>query len=100
MDRRIVWSSPASTDLIEVTEFIARDSRVHASGFARKVLGTARSLRRRAERGRRVPEFDDATIREVLVGNYRLIYRIESDRVAIVAFIHGARQLERLSSRF
>lgn len=99
MDRRVVWSNPASTDLDDITEFIARDSRAYAAGFARKVLQASRSLSQHPERGRKVPEVDDAAIRELLVGSYRLIYRIEHDRVAVLAFIHGARQLDSLTSR-
>jgi len=44
-------------------------------------------------RGRRVPEYPERELRELIMGNYRLIYMIEPDRVVIVAFIHGAREL-------
>jgi len=44
-----------------------------------------------------VPEFDDPTVRDMIIGKYRLIYRIEeADDVYILAFIHGARDLEKL----
>jgi plasmid stabilization system protein ParE len=56
----------------------------------------ADSLRRFAKRGRVVPEIDDPAIRELLVNNYRLIYRIEPQRIAILAFLHGARDLKGL----
>ena len=32
-----------------------------------------------------------AAIREVFIHRYRLLYRIERDRVVVVAFLHGAR---------
>jgi toxin ParE1/3/4 len=43
--------------------------------------------------GGRVDEFDDDSIREVIELPYRIIYRIRTDRVDIVAVLHGARQL-------
>jgi toxin ParE1/3/4 len=38
-----------------------------------------------------VPEFRDKSIRELLVYSYRLIYRIENQRISILALIHGRR---------
>lgn len=35
-------------------------------------------------------------LRELFVNNYRLIYRIEPQRIAILAFIHGSRDLKSL----
>jgi len=34
-------------------------------------------------------------IRDLLVFRYRLIYRVDSDRVTILEFIHGARDFDR-----
>ena len=55
----------------------------------------AASLETLAERGRVVPELADPTIREVFVFRYRLMYRIETERVTILAFVHGARDFAR-----
>jgi plasmid stabilization system protein ParE len=44
--------------------------------------------------GRVVPEYDDEAVREVMVGNYRLMYRLWSEDVEIVAVIHGARLIQ------
>ena len=40
-----------------------------------------------------MPELNDGSVRELFVKKYRLIYELRPDRVAILAFIHGARQL-------
>jgi toxin ParE1/3/4 len=65
----------------------------------RRVRDAARSLCELAERGRRVPELEPTELRELLLGNYRLIYRIEQAAVSIVAFVHGARDLAALWQR-
>jgi toxin ParE1/3/4 len=44
--------------------------------------------------GRKVPEFDNENIREVLVYSYRVIYRLEEPEVVIAAVIHGKRMLQ------
>jgi plasmid stabilization system protein ParE len=40
-----------------------------------------------------VPEFDDDSIRELLVYSYRVIYRVEGSEVIIAAVVHGKRDL-------
>jgi len=42
-----------------------------------------------------VPEFPGSGLRELLHGNYRIIYRVHPDRVAILSVYHGQRLLER-----
>ena len=56
-----------------------------------RALDTAASLSTLAERGRVVPEIGDSTLRQLLVYDYRLLYRVLDDRVVIRAFLHGAR---------
>ena len=44
--------------------------------------------------GRVVPEAGDQNLRERFVYSYRLIYRLQTDRILIVAVIHGSRLLQ------
>lgn len=67
MDREIVWSLWASDDLVSVAEHISRDSEAYAATVVRELVVAARSLRVSAERGRRVPEYDDPSVRELIV---------------------------------
>jgi toxin ParE1/3/4 len=47
--------------------------------------------------GHRVPEYEDDSsagqIRQILEGNYRILYRMREKRIEVLAVIHGARQL-------
>lgn len=43
--------------------------------------------------GRKVPEFDDENVRELLVYSYRIIYKVEPTGIVIAAVIHGKRIL-------
>ena len=93
MARKVVWAHAAIEDMEAIAEYIQRDSNAYAFSFIDRVLKTARTLSNFAERGRRVPEFENKNIREVFIQNYRMIYRIEDDHVFIVALIHGRRDL-------
>ncbi|MDP9348649.1 MAG: type II toxin-antitoxin system RelE/ParE family toxin, partial [Gemmatimonadota bacterium] len=85
----VVWSPAALEDVEAIAAYIARDSAQYASAVVQRLRDTARSLREFPLSGRTVPEFDDASLREKLVYNYRLIYRIETEVVTIAAVVHG-----------
>jgi plasmid stabilization system protein ParE len=78
-----------------VIEFIARDSREGALRVLEQALSAAASLESLSERGRVVPELADPSVREIFVYHYRLVYRVAPESVAILAFVHGARDFER-----
>ena len=44
--------------------------------------------------GRIVPEINDAAIREIILGNYRIIYRLQAGLAEILTVFHGARLLD------
>lgn len=40
-----------------------------------------------------IPEAEDKTLREIIVQGYRVMYRLETDRVLVLAVMHGSRDL-------
>lgn len=99
MARRLKWVGRAADDLEAIAEYISEDSPEAAKRVARQLVQSALSLRSLSSRGRVVPELRHLDVREILVGSYRLIYRIEPEAVAIIAVIHGARDLKSLWDR-
>lgn len=77
--------------LEEAAEYIGIDSPPAAHRLAVSIVDAAESLADLSERGRIVPELHDSRFRELLVGPYRLVYRVEDQTVSIVALVHGAR---------
>jgi toxin ParE1/3/4 len=99
MDRRVVWTETAWSDLEQVVTHIAKDSSHYAAAFAREARDALRSLSQLSNRGRVAPEFNDPTVREIFVRSYRLIYTVSKGAVCILCFIHGARDLKALWER-
>jgi len=99
MDRRVVWTETAWSDLEQVVTHIAKDSSRYAAAFAREARDASRSLSQFSNRGRVVPEFNDPTVREIFVRGYRLLYTVSKDVVSVLAFIHGACDLKALWER-
>jgi len=82
--------------LVEAIEYIARDSPSYAAALAVRAERAGASLNELPHRGRRVPEYKDPNVRELIVSNHRLIYRVAANSVTIIAFVHTARDLPRL----
>ena len=48
--------------------------------------------------GRRVPQIDDDSIREIIFYNYRIMYKLERhENIVILAIIHAARDINNIS---
>jgi toxin ParE1/3/4 len=90
---RVVWSPRALADVEAIAAYIALDSSTYAKAVVRTIVTLTRTLARFPKSGRKVPEFDEETIRELIAYSYRIIYRIESDQITIAAVIHGRRML-------
>lgn len=91
---KIRWTSQALDDVEAIANFIARDSEHYASMFVLKVFDVVERLRLFPESGRVVPELKRRDIREIIMGSYRIIYRVREDTVEILTVYHSARLLE------
>lgn len=94
MARQVEWSHEALEDLELIAEYIERDSPFYASAVVSKLVDTARGLPELPEMGRVVPELGVDFLRERFVYSYRLIYRVDPERILVLAVIHGKRLLE------
>lgn len=90
---RVEWSNLARDDLDDLVRYISRDSAFYASRFGEKVVLATRRLGNFPESGRMIPEAEDKSLREIIVQAYRVMYRLEVDRVLILAVMHGSRDL-------
>ena len=99
MARKIIWTFESVDDLEAIATYIARDSGFYARSFVREIRDASLSLKEFPERGRMVPEFSNAAVRELFIKEYRLIYRIEEFRIVVLGIIHGKRDLKALSEK-
>ena len=99
MARELAWSPEAIEDIESIAAYIERDSPWYAKAVASKIVETAESIPHFPELGRVVPEIGDGAIRERFAYSYRIIYRIETERVLVAAIIHGSRLLQPLAQR-
>lgn len=96
MVREIEWSEHSRIDLEEIYEFIDKDSKQYARIQVINIREAVSKLLDFPARGRRVPEFHRSPYREIISGNYRVIYRYnqKKEKVFIMAVVHGKRLLK------
>lgn len=91
---KVVWTEFAVDDLRSIHSFISKDSKKYADRFIDKLIARTDQLEKNPNSGRVVPEFNVETVRELIEGNYRIIYKVDQDLIAIVRIHHSARQLK------
>jgi toxin ParE1/3/4 len=95
---KIIWSRKSSNDLKNIYNYIAQNSLFFAKKTIDKLYIRTQILKDFPEIGKIVPEFEVEHIRELIEGNYRIIYKITgSKNIEIVTIWHSSRDLNKLS---
>ncbi len=92
---KINWSRYALNDLKIIHDYISKDSLLYASRFIEKLITAVDHLETFPFSGRIVPEKNDEIIREVIVGNYRIFYKVVSlNQISILRIHHSAKNIK------
>lgn len=91
---RLTWSQRSSQDLRQIKAFIALDKPHAALQFIKKIKSKAERLKKFPLSGRIVPELFRREIREILVGNYRVIYKITDREILFLTVFEGHQQFK------
>ena len=92
----VILTAKAKRQIQEIAEYIERDSPLYAKRVIHKIIVTVRRLKSFPEMGAVVPEFREQGIRELLVFQYRIFYRINesTQSIHVLAIVHGRRQID------
>jgi toxin ParE1/3/4 len=89
----LVWTREALNKLSEIEKYISQDSPDRAITFVDYLIERGDALKDHPNIGRVVPEIGKESIRELIAKNYRIIYRIDRDRIEILTVFEGHRLL-------
>lgn len=92
---KIQWSPLSLERISEIAENIAYDKPGASVNWVDSVFEAVERLKQFPESGRIVPEMKRQDIREILLGNYRIIYRIEDQYISILTVRHGKQLLSK-----
>jgi toxin ParE1/3/4 len=90
---RILWSPQSLRDLDAIREYIAKDSEHYAGLTVARIFSAVEQLIRFPRSGRIVPERDEPEIREVIVGRFRVVYRVQDKLIEVATVFRAAREL-------
>ena len=91
---QIRWTLIATDDLKSIYEYIARDSKKFAKIEVVKIKLRTQLLKDKPFLGKQVRERSDSRIRELIVGNYRIIYKVvDVKQIDILTIHHSSRDL-------
>ena len=85
---KIIWSPLALDRASEITKYISIDNPTAAQKWVDNIFKQVDLLTDSPEIGRIVPEIDRKEIRELIFGNYRIIYRLEKTNISILTTRH------------
>ena len=88
------WTLQAADDLDSIAQFISKDSPQYARLFVSDIFQAVERLSEFPKSGRMVPELNDPVVREIIFGNYRLVYRFKAKLIELLTIYHGARLLD------
>lgn len=90
---RVLWTEQALASLAEIEAYVAEDDAVAAVRLIDRLIERADILSEHPMAGRRVPELPKSSLRELVEGNYRIVYRIQQEAVEMLTVFEGHRLL-------
>ena len=92
----IRWSDIANENMKDIYDFIAQDSIRYAERELLKITKRVELLRTFPLSGKIVPEYEIENRRELIEGNYRIVYRIYSENAIGIETVHHHYKLMKL----
>lgn len=97
---KIIWTDAAIQDLVDIGEYIHNDSPKYAELTVSRLFDAPFILTHHPNSGKMVPEFSSPTIRELILGSYRIIYRIVNYERIDILTVHNCSRLVRNAMTF
>ena len=92
---RLYWTDSAKEDLKNIATYISKDSFLYAEKQVERFYEATEVLYEHPKLGRPVPEYENESLRQILVGKYRVIYLIvDEGRIDIITVHHSAKLLD------
>lgn len=90
----VIWSPLALERVAEIATWIAQERPAVAARTVEELFSAVHRLGHFPQSGRQVPEFDRSDLREVIHGQYRIVYRVADDHIAILTVRHSLQPMD------
>ncbi len=89
----VKWTKNALEELDDMGAYISRDSPKYANILIKQIFEMVSHLEQFPKIGRKVPEYNDPNLREILYKSYRIVYLIKKEHLEVISVIHGSCKL-------
>ena len=90
---KVRWTIQSIRDIENIAEFIAKDSEKYAIIQTQRFFEVVGVLTSQPEIGKIVPELNRSNIKELILGNYRIIYVIKLNQEIDIITVHHSKRL-------
>lgn len=91
---KLIWSPLAVEQVRDIASYIALDKPSAAVQWAEKIFDSVERLKEFPDSGRIVPEINRNEIREIVLGNYRVIYKTKPKEILVLVVKSYHQRLE------
>lgn len=93
---RIVWLTKANNDLIDIYNYISKDSIYYAMKTVNEIINKVEILHIFPYSGRILNDIVNEEYRELIYKSYRIIYKIKISTIYIHRVLHSAREISNI----
>ena len=90
---KVNWTNSAMQDLDDIGEYISKDSLRYAELTIQALFNHTDILETHPNSGKKVEEFNDSSIRQLVKGSYRIVYKIITTEQIEILTVHNCARL-------
>jgi len=90
---KLNWHNDARNDLIQIYNYIYENSIFYSIKTINDIVKSVDNLEILPYIGRKIPEYGKNDRRELIYKSYRIMYKLESNKIIIHRIWHSARKL-------
>ena len=93
----VIWTEAATEEITSIAEYLEQYSHYYASSVVKNLYEKVGILKKYPKIGRIIPEMQAELFRELIEGNYRIMYEILDDEIILIQRVrHSSRFFEKL----
>ncbi len=90
--KKIEYNQDARESIIQINEYISKNSIYYANKTIKEIINRIGNLSMFPYMGRKIPEYNNANLREIIYKSYRILYKVNSN-VYILKIFHHSRDI-------
>lgn len=93
---RIEWFTRAKSDLIDIYNYISKDSIYYVIKTVNEIIKRTEILYNFPYMGKKIQEIPNSKYRVIIYKSYKIIYEVDSQVIYIIRIWHSARKISNI----